>query len=170
MKYYKDPVKHFAYTRWHKINNRTVNGHNPDIKSRGSLSYILRGIEVRFNRKEFNAWCELNRIRILRLMTEGEIPSIDRIDSHGHYELTNMRIISMTKNQQLGLIERNRLRTEQLSKQYPPKQCLACGKTFTRKKRTNGLMECFRHYKERKTCGVYCAVLLHQRDKNGQFF
>lgn len=35
---------------------------------------------------------------VLHLMESGENPSVDRIDPYGHYELTNIQIISMKEN------------------------------------------------------------------------
>jgi len=36
------------------------------------------------------------------LYTKGETPSLDRIDSRGHYELNNLRIISLKENANAG--------------------------------------------------------------------
>lgn len=166
---YNDPVDHFAYTRWHKINARTVNGANPDTKSRGSAHYVNLGIKIKFTRTEFNEWCERNRDVILKLIKEGHTPSVDRINSEGHYALDNMRIISLKENIAAGVAKRNRLRSEKLANQYPPKPCAYCGKLMYRNPRKGRGIEPYAEFDERKSCGRRCASMLRERNSEGDF-
>lgn len=52
---------------------------------------------------------------IQKLLDEGKVPSIDRIDNNGHYEPGNLRVIDMRENSRLG-------RQYQLKKQRQEKR------------------------------------------------
>lgn len=54
-------------------------------------------IEIRMTRTRFNAWAHHNIKNFLFFDPDGT-PSIDRIDPDGHYELGNIRIISVEEN------------------------------------------------------------------------
>jgi len=89
----------FRRRRWNLLNGRTVNGYkaanNTNIKN---LQYINKGIELRITKDEFYEWCNAQWDLIDSIYKSGEKPTIDRINSNGHYELSNMRIISMSEN------------------------------------------------------------------------
>lgn len=47
---------------------------------------------------DFYIWCEKHRAIIEEINSSGETPSIDRINSDGNYEISNLRIISLKEN------------------------------------------------------------------------
>ena len=55
------------------------------------------GVEVRFIRDDFIEWAIPKIEKFLELFPD-ETPSIDRIDPNGHYEFTNVRVISLKRN------------------------------------------------------------------------
>lgn len=64
--------------------------------------YLEKGIKVLWSFSEFSNWFESNW-EIFHLIKEaGEIPSIDRIDSNGNYEVSNCRMIPNSVNSALG--------------------------------------------------------------------
>lgn len=160
----KDAVKKFALTRWHKINARTINGANPDWKTPSIAHYLNNGILIKFTREAFNIWCEENRAMILSIEAGGDIASVDRIDDNEHYTLSNMRVIPLTENIELGVKKRNVRRSHKLLKENPPKVCVSCGNLFGRRKRINGQMERYKEFKVRKTCNMNCYKTLRKRE------
>lgn len=152
----KQTYKAYANSRWFKILDRA--GIHPN--------YV--NVEVRFTKAEFYAWISFQWPAISEMLKEKKEPSIDRIDPQGHYEFGNMRIIPLQENRRLGLLERNRRRSERLKQEHPPKPCLACGKLFTRKLRPSGIKECYPHFRARKTCNAVCADKLRERDEHGR--
>lgn len=98
----KGTLGHFKLRRWGDLNKRTVNGASPSKDKKVIKNYLSKGIELRITRDEFIAWCDSNAELIEQLWSQGEVPSIDRIDPKGHYELSNMRIRSLRENQDDG--------------------------------------------------------------------
>lgn len=76
-------------------------GMNARVKTE---QYASKGIKVLWSYEEFEAWfcSEQNKAIVDRILIEKEIPSIDRISSAGHYEVTNCRIIPKRLNCALG--------------------------------------------------------------------
>lgn len=101
----KGTFGHFKLRRWGDLNKRTVNGSS---KSKYAFRYNYRKnkTELRITRNEFFEWCDRNRDVYESIKRSGETPSIDRIDSTGHYELSNMRLISLRENSRRGRVER----------------------------------------------------------------
>jgi len=64
--------------------------------------YLEKGIKIIWSFEEFSEWFEGNWELFHRIKEAGEIPSIDRIDSNGHYEVSNCRMIPNTVNSALG--------------------------------------------------------------------
>ena len=74
---------------WHDVNRRAEN------RSGTHPSYA--GIHVNIGRTEFLTWAEL-AIASFRRAYPWEVPSLDRIDPDGNYEMGNMRVISWIEN------------------------------------------------------------------------
>lgn len=73
------------------------------IHTAKNKSYRERGVECRIgtNKAEIRETLTKHFAHdIRRLMARGELPTVDRIDSHGHYELGNLRIVSLEVNRQ----------------------------------------------------------------------
>ena len=87
-------IEHFKTARWCDLKRRCV---NTPGKSKVP-HYLIKRIECRITKEEFYRWCEKQKEHILNLFKVGEKPTIDRINPDGHYELSNMRIISLTEN------------------------------------------------------------------------
>lgn len=95
----KGTIEYFIKYRWKDINKRTINGSQSHrIKRKNNASYLKRGIEVRMTKTEFRAFCIQNQDVITGLYAESKIPSIDRIDPSGHYEISNIRILDVSLN------------------------------------------------------------------------
>ena len=91
-------IEYFKRYGWKALNKRTVNGKQSHICLKKNPSYYRKGIELRLTREEFNTFCEDNWDLIKSLYLQNKRPSIDRIDSDGHYELNNMRILDLSLN------------------------------------------------------------------------
>lgn len=92
-------IQHFIRYRWKDINKRTINGTQSKRVFRiNNASYLRKGIEVRMTRDEFKRFCLENERHIMALYASGDTPSIDRIDPNGHYEIGNIRILSLSQN------------------------------------------------------------------------
>lgn len=98
---------------------------NPD--NRSYSRYGGRGIKFMIDREEFYAKFEK---RVKLYIDAGEVPSIDRIDPDGHYEIGNIQIIPQVDNTNEM---RTRLRDQYkqkriLKEQALTKQCQVCSK------------------------------------------
>ena len=60
-------------------------------------SYREHGVEIRMTREEFATWAR-HQLPIFFASSLGKSPSVDRIDSKGHYELSNIQLISPEEN------------------------------------------------------------------------
>ena len=70
------------------------------LTSRAGGKYGFKGyehVEVRMTRAEFVAWA-LPEYALWFRSRPDETPSIDRIDNDGHYELANIRLVSLAEN------------------------------------------------------------------------
>lgn len=80
---YRDTPEGRAATMWAGMCNRVRNKY--------------KGISIKCSRDEFINWA-IPEIAYFMQNNHDETPSVDRIDSHGHYEFGNMRIISLREN------------------------------------------------------------------------
>lgn len=55
-------------------------------------------IEIRMTRNEFMDWAEPEHAKFMEEYGLDVVPSIDRIDPDGHYELSNIRLIPLPDN------------------------------------------------------------------------
>jgi hypothetical protein len=83
----------FVHSRWTALNIRCKKGKYTRYRTKNKCK-IYENIEIRFTREEFKSWCWDNQ-QLIESITR---PSIDRIDSKGHYELSNIRIIPLLDN------------------------------------------------------------------------
>jgi len=144
-----DPIKQFINTTWHNINQRTVNGARPNMKIPGCRRYIERGIKLCFTREEFVSWVNAHSDEILELRNSGQRPSIDRSDSQGHYEISNLRIRALADNLKAGRdVQAQRARAKR-----PIRQCIVCNKDLPMR-----CGEAIAKYNKKKTCDVTCML------------
>jgi hypothetical protein len=95
-------MRSFKRKRWDSILNRVVNGRND---GRNGRSYFENGIKIEISRDEFNEWCDENKDIIVRIFKNGDLPSVDRIDSDLGYTKNNMRVITFVENALDGLVK-----------------------------------------------------------------
>lgn len=143
--------KAFANHRWHKMQERVAN-----LK-------CYAHVKVLITKQEFYAWVNLNWTDIIAMRKNGDEPSIDRIDSAGNYELTNMRIIPLRQNVLAGSVAHNKARTARLRAKHPPKNCLKCGTLFDRNKG-----QTWKNFSIKKYCGGNCRMAMRKRDSHGR--
>lgn len=91
-------VAYFVKQSWHCLNKRTVNGRYPDLDNPKNASYFENGIRLEMTREDFKAFCKSHKATISKLYKQGKTPSVDRIDSHKHYSIDNIQIISLDEN------------------------------------------------------------------------
>lgn len=153
----KCPFKQFITTTWSNLQRRTVNGKRPEWTNRRMVrDYLSKGIEIRMTRQEFAAWCHERRDLIMKLKTISDSPSVDRIDSRGHYEASNMRIISWNENRRLAAHAR-KAEVNAYIESLPPKFCPICKTRLVRSIYTNGWREPAEKFKLRIYCSKKCA-------------
>ena len=160
-------IRKFVTSRWSKINTRTINGLYPDYNCPKAANYFANGIMVLCNKVEFELWCLSQAQHILNLINSGETPSIDRIDSTGHYSLENMRIISMTEQRKKTLAENNyyRHKIKPNRVKIELKKCQYCNKYMQVKKYKDNRMESRTTYTKRKFCNRSCATSFKNQAK-----
>ena len=78
--------------------------------------YKKNGIQIKWSKEDFIEWfiSDKNQDRYNAIIEAGETPSIDRINSKGHYEITNCRIIPNKLNMALGEVNGLIVRMKQL--------------------------------------------------------
>jgi hypothetical protein len=93
----------FKLTSWHNINGRTANGAHPRWSEPRKVSlYLAKGVKLLMSKQEYYLWCDQHTEEIEDLYKAGKTPSVDRIDSSGHYSADNLRIIEADENLKIG--------------------------------------------------------------------
>lgn len=102
--------KQFFEIAWLGIRSRTKTAEtNP-------RNVCYRNIKCLCSKEEFRCWCEQRKELIEWMYAEGLRPSIDRKNSSSHYIVSNLRIIPLSINIQLGGIESHKRKKSQASK------------------------------------------------------
>lgn len=92
-------LSHFKKYRWKDLNKRTINGsQSVRLAKKNNSSYRNKQVELQLTKDEFYSFCDDNQQVIKSIYESGEVPSIGRVDSNGHYSLDNMRIIPLSQN------------------------------------------------------------------------
>lgn len=107
---YRLTPKGWAVNAWVRLNNRTINGAKPYWRSTGHRYYLEHGIRLEMTKTEFYAWVLAHWADAEAIQRNGKTPSIDRVDSKGHYSLDNIRIIENRLNTQNVRSELARIR------------------------------------------------------------
>ena len=97
-KKYRKTINGLTNNLWAGLNQRTINGSNPNWKNKRTKSYLDKGIELRFNRDELKQFVTDNWNKFLDIWNNNQRPSLDRIGPSIHYELGNIKIINMEDN------------------------------------------------------------------------
>ena len=96
-------LKYFKDMTWGHLQERTINGSRPRWTLPSTRKYYLnKGIKLLMSRDQWNAFCDENEEIIMGFYKNGITPSLDRIDSAGHYALDNIQIISLKDNVEKG--------------------------------------------------------------------
>lgn len=103
-------VNYYTSVLWCTLNRRTINGSRPRWDRKQSRIYLNAGVELRLSREQLHALVEDNWDTIQAIRVNGEIPSIDRIGPSIHYEVGNVRFISLSENSRKSAIRTNTLR------------------------------------------------------------
>jgi hypothetical protein len=86
-------IEYFATQTWNSLQRRTTNGTRPNWGADREERYLRRGIRLEMTRTDYYSWCQNHREDILSLYNSNDTPSIDRINSDGHYSIDNIRVI-----------------------------------------------------------------------------
>jgi hypothetical protein len=102
---YRRTVDGFITSRWAYINRRTINGSNPNWDCKFHRIYLEKGIRLAMTRSQWAEFCHQHEAEIAmmyqRAAEAGDAmlePSVDRIDSDGDYEITNVRLVTKREN------------------------------------------------------------------------
>lgn len=90
----------WAVNAWARLNNRTVNGAKPYWSSLSHRYYLEHGVRLDMSKAKFYAWVLAHWAEAEAILKNGGIPSVDRVDSSGHYAISNIRIIENRLNHQ----------------------------------------------------------------------
>lgn len=85
-------------SRWSSLNQRCYNGKYSTTPTNQFKSYKNKKIQLKMTKEEFTSWMLLNYNTYNDLKEKGEIPSIDRINPNGDYEISNIQMISLHEN------------------------------------------------------------------------
>jgi hypothetical protein len=98
MKLRRQTPEGWAVSAWHGIRNRCGNrdGQHPSYAN----------VRLRMTRDEFIGWC-VPALTVWRRENPGVRPSVDRIRSAGHYQIGNLRILSLSENSRLSSPHKN---------------------------------------------------------------
>lgn len=88
-------LEYFKTNTWNNMKKRCINTGKMSIKNK---SYLEKGILLKMTKDEFYNFCDENKNIIMDFYKNKITPSIDRIDHFGHYELSNIRVISFIEN------------------------------------------------------------------------
>lgn len=72
-------------------------------------------IEIKMTREEFETWVNEFESQWNQIKESGDVPTIDRIDPEGHYEISNIRVLGRRENSRQNAPSKRRPQTlEQL--------------------------------------------------------
>ena len=95
---HKHTIDGFTRRVWNSLRSRTING-RPNWSNPADRWYLERGIRLEITRDELKVFIAANGASIQAIWDAGDVlPSIDRIDPNGHYNLDNIRIISLSEH------------------------------------------------------------------------
>lgn len=154
-----DPFKRLITIAWNNLNRRTINGDYPNWKCKGTARYLQLGIELHLTRKQLETWFIERQKLVYDMWHAGERPSIDRIDSSGHYTLENIRLVTLKENKKAGSASVLKAAVLREIEHY----CKFCGKKLVRRPFKNGQSESTKTFNKRKFCSHACY-----RGKNGR--
>ncbi len=107
-----DDVQVKCRRMWANMKNRVKN--DPDY----------RHVEIKMSRNEFLSWAE-PRVQNFLFLNPTATPSVDRMDSDGHYEILNIRIIDLDENRRGSRFISNFLKLYKLPNEDERIQALA---------------------------------------------
>lgn len=156
-------IERFRTLCWSNLNRRTVNGKKPAYSNESTRRfYLSKGIELRMSRAEFYSWIEEQREYLAGIYASGDYPSIDRVDSSGHYEISNIRIMPLKENLSRARALGNARKAQRADGLCIPKPCVMCGKIMSRRKGVRKA-ERVNEFQRRKTCSVACRMKWQNR-------
>lgn len=92
-------LEYFKCARWNDIKKRCINTRRSlQSKSKAISYYLSKNIKCEMTKDEFYNFCELNKEKIMSLFKAGEKPSVNRINPKENYKISNLEIISLSKN------------------------------------------------------------------------
>lgn len=68
------------------------------IRQRILKSPAYRDVKILFSIKELEDWVKMNWKKIKDMKLKGDLPTIDRIDPKGHYDISNIQVLSFPEN------------------------------------------------------------------------
>lgn len=113
---YRLTPKGWAVNAWARLNNRTINGAKPYWWSLSHRYYLEHGVQLQMSKTEFYTWVLAHWAEAEAILRTGGVPSVDRIDSNGHYAIGNIRIIENHLNHQNGRSVAARIQNAALAK------------------------------------------------------
>lgn len=90
-------VEYFVKQSWCNMNTRAINGSHHSSSGRNEL-YKRNGIKLLITRDNFKAWCIERKDKIEEMYRNGDVPSIDRVDSSKHYSFCNIQLLEYSEN------------------------------------------------------------------------
>lgn len=97
-----NPCYYYAAQLWKTLNQRCVNGlwaNSPAVqKSPQMISYHNKGILLKLTKDELFKFWKDNEALVKEIISNGDKPTLDRINDNGHYSLDNIQILSLKHN------------------------------------------------------------------------
>lgn len=98
----ESPLEHYPRSSYTSVQQRSINGKystSPSVLANAQQnSYHTKGIRLLMTFDQWLAFWKENEQKVLDIISMGDVPSVDRINSNLDYSVDNVRIIPLSEN------------------------------------------------------------------------